>query len=196
MQYETTQPSQNPDGFTDPSLREAVGVFNDPEQLDAAVRELERTSFPRHDISVKSADDGMTARNAEDSSRAERAILVRPEEKTIAGSYLVGVVTYVGAITVGLVAGAQSNGDIAGSELVLRMLMGAAAGAIIGTILLNVFDYYMKREWKKQMSSGGAVLWVRTPAPDREQLALQIMRRYGARDVHTHSAFSETVQTN
>jgi len=34
------------------NIREAVGVFDNPEKVDAAIADLEGTAFPRHDISV------------------------------------------------------------------------------------------------------------------------------------------------
>ncbi|MBU0800416.1 MAG: hypothetical protein KKA05_05365 [Alphaproteobacteria bacterium] len=164
-------------------IREAVGVFTDKDRLNAAVAELETTAFPRHDISVLSPAEKNTARKAEDDPEAQRTILVRPEEQTIAAGVIIGGGTYAGVVTAALAIGP-------GATLLAYLGMiffGAIAGAALGGIVLQFIAMRLRRTWGRALQQGGVVLWVRTPGPNRERIALDIMRKHGGQDVHVHS---------
>ena len=79
------------------TIREAVGVFDDPEKLNAAIAELEFTAFPRQDISVLGGSGnvekqfGTPAVNpllVEDNPDAPRVAPIRPEEKALGAANL------------------------------------------------------------------------------------------------------------
>ena len=162
-------------------IREAVGIFTDEKALAAAIAELENTAFPRHDISVLPAGQPINARRAEDDPDAPRTILIRPEERTIASGVIVGGGAYAGAITAALL----TTG--AGFAAYLFMIFfGMLAGASLGGLIVYALAVRFRQAWDITLSSGGTVLWVRTPGPDEERLACQIMRRHGAQDVHIH----------
>ena len=167
-----------------PAIREAVGIFTDREELEAAVAELETTAFPRHDISVQHPDDPHSARAAEDDPDAERAILIRPEEKTIAAGVIVGGGAYAGAITAAFFA---YGPDVGGGTFTAMMILGAVAGAALGGMIVHALAQQMRLSWDRALRRGGMVLWVRTPEPENERMALEIMNRHGARDVHVHT---------
>src|SRR5690606_11393020 len=77
-------------------IREAVGVFDDQNQLDAAVAELEVTAFPRQDISVLSQQqvqerfgDDTRTEWFEDNPAAPRSVPLRPEERHIGAGVII-----------------------------------------------------------------------------------------------------------
>jgi hypothetical protein len=171
-------------------LREAVGVFEDPEELDAAVAELENTAFPRDSISVLGPASALKKKfgvpyvrpeDAEDNPDAPRDILVRPEEKIILLSAAAAIGVY-GLITgAGLVlASVQDTVDI---TTMLLLGIVAAIGAFLATTVVLTRQ---KKQQQRQIEAGGMVLWVRTPAPEQENVAREILSKHGARDVHIH----------
>lgn len=162
------------------TIREAVGVFTDPAQLDKAVSELETTAFPRHDISILGHED-VLARLAADSPHANRTIPIRPEEKVIGASFIVGGGAYAGGVTAALVTGAAPLGVVGA-----MVLFGAIAGAGLGALIVRLFNMRIKRELRDRLDHGGMVLWVHTYDPAQENAACDIMRKYGARGVHVH----------
>ena len=175
---------ETPFDHTQPPVREAVAVFTDRQALEAAVAELETTAFPRQDISVQHPADPHSARAAEDDPDAERAILIRPEEKTIAAGVIVGGGAYAGAITAAFFA---YGPDVGGGAFTAMMVLGAVAGASLGGMIVQMLALRMRRSWSRALRRGGMVLWVRTPKPESERTALEIMNRHGGRDVHVHT---------
>lgn len=173
------------------TIREAVCVFNNQQQLDAAINELETTAFPRQDISVLASDKKLeeaygTAnihiRKLEDSADAPRDISMRPEEKTIMGTAFVGVCAYVAGCAAAILS---KEGTIA--ALLTFIAAGSILGAGIGMIIVYLIGRHLYKDSQHKIRKGGLVLWVRTPAPDKEDVAQKIMRKHGGRDVHIHN---------
>lgn len=162
--------------------REAVGIFTDESALAEAIAELENTSFPRHDISVLPAGQPINARRAEDDPNAPRTIMIRPEERTIASGVIIGGGAYAGAMTAALMTAGASF-----AAYVFMIFFGMLAGASLGGLIVYGLAVRFRKAWDITVSSGGTVLWVRTPGPEEERLAIQIMRRHGAQDVHIHT---------
>ncbi|HRQ60064.1 MAG TPA: hypothetical protein PLO23_00870 [Alphaproteobacteria bacterium] len=172
-------------------IREAVCVFENQQQLDAAINELESTAFPRHDISVLASDkkleetfgtSNIKMRNLEDSPEAPRDISVRPEEKTILGAAFTGVCAYIA----GCIAGVMAK-DAATLAFLASIAGGSVLGAVIGGVVVYFVIQNLYQDSQHKIRKGGLVLWVRTPAPDQERTAKTIMRKHGGHNVHIHS---------
>lgn len=171
-------------------IREAVCVFENQEQLDAAINELETTAFPRHDISVLANDKkledtfgtaNINTRHLEDSPEAPRDISVRPEEKVIIGTAFTGVCAYLAGCAAAILAKESST-----ALLLAAISGGSAIGALIGGVTVYFVIQQLYNDSQNKIHKGGLVLWVRTPAPDKEEVAKTIMRKHGGRNVHTH----------
>jgi hypothetical protein len=173
------------------TIREAVCVFENQQQLDNAINELETTAFPRQDISVLASDKkleetfgtaNIKVRRLEDSDDAPRDISVRPEEKTIIGTAFAGVCAYILGCTAAILAKDSS---------IAVLLSYIAGGSVIGAVIGGAIVYFVTRKLYKdsqhKIRKGGLVLWVKTPAPDKEDVAQTIMRKHGGRNVHIHS---------
>jgi hypothetical protein len=169
-------------GMQQETAREAVGVFDNIQNLNEAVAELETTAFPRHDISVLSGSGHRTKTiMLEDSPEAPRTILIRPEEEAVGVGVLVGGGMYAGAVTAILVAG-----NLALSVFLTALAMGAVFGGILGAVVAWLLGRYYDGILHEQIKEGGAVLWVRAGDESKEQLACAIMSKHGGRRVHIH----------
>jgi hypothetical protein len=173
------------------TIREAVGIFDNIPALNAAVEELESTAFPRHDISVlgsrKDVEEefGSAPVNADylkDNPAAPRAILVRPEEKVIGASAMIGGGIYAGAVTGALLAGPLSIASTL-AMIVPGAVFGGMLGAAAAWLLEGRYNKYLETQIKK----GGLLLWVHTPNRASEKLAQDILHKHGGRRVHIHN---------
>ncbi len=171
-------------------FKEAVGVFKDAHELQGAIRVLEGTSFPRHDISVMGSQSelekifgvrSVPPQFAMDNPDTPREAPARPEEQTIGAAGMIGGATYVGAIAMALAAGAATF-----PAIVTAAVIGGVGGGSIGAILAKLLGDRYTQNIQEQIERGGLLLWVRTPDKEREDLAMKIMRSCGAHDVHIH----------
>jgi hypothetical protein len=172
-------------------IREAVGVFDNPDELNAAVAELEVTAFPRDAISVLGRADALQREfgvsdirpeDAEDNPDIPRAVPVRPEEKTITIAASVGIGVYAVLTGAVLALGPAPSGE----GLAATLLVGAVIAALAAVVARRLMTRY-RRDREQQLRAGGMVLWVRTPDPDQEYIARTILARHGAKDVHVHA---------
>ena len=179
------QPSAVP-GHT----REAVGVFLNIDDLQAAVRDLEGTAFPRQDISVMGSREELAQifgnktvdpHVAMESDDTPRSVLPRPEEKTIGTAAMVGIPAYVGAMGAALAGGA-----VAFPGLIAAAVIGGLGGGTLGAILAKIMGDRDLRHFEEQIERGGLLLWVRTPDREREEIAVRVMRARNGREVHIH----------
>ena len=161
-------------------IREAVGVFDDPKELDEAVAELEVTAFPRHDISILGSDgESFSQKEHEDNPNASRGISIRPEEKSIGAGVLIGCCAYIAGCAVAIAAKATS-----GFAMLAAITGGSIAGAAVGAVIVLAIGRKIKARIEKKIRNGGLVLWVRIAEPENGKLALDIMRRHGGKHVH------------
>ncbi|HVT30542.1 MAG TPA: hypothetical protein VHE81_21210 [Lacipirellulaceae bacterium] len=178
------------------SLREAVGVFANANDLQATIDELLSSGFHRADLSLLAGEDAMNerlggfvdARALEDDPAIPRSVYVSPEAIGDAQGGIVGALAYAGA-TVAAGAVVLSGGTIP-VALVTATLAGGAgsvAGAVLGKWLGEHHAYYLQT----QIDHGGLLLWVRTRDVEAEERALHILRKHSARDAHVHTLVSE-----
>lgn len=168
-------------------MREAVGLFENMEQLQEAVKEFERTEFPRDALSVlgerehieKNLASDMVA--LEDDPTVEREAPVRSEEKGIGAGALVNGSAYIGAMAVALASGAVTI-----PAIITAAAIGGIGGATVGGILAKILGNHFDKSIEQDINKGGLLLWVRTPDPDRENMALNILNKYGAHHVKIH----------
>lgn len=174
----------------DAYVREVVGLFTNVEDLQATIRELEGSSFPRQDISVMGSRKELESvfgsktvppELAMDNADTPRQAPARSEEFTIGAAAMVGVPAYVGAMTLALAAGAVTFPAIVGAAVI-----GGLGGGTLGAILTRIMGSRYDRHIQEQIERGGLLLWVRTPTSDLEEIAKQIMIVRGGYNVHAH----------
>jgi outer membrane lipoprotein SlyB len=172
--------------------KEAVGVFSDPNALEAAVDELEVSGFDRAAVSVLATDARAkdqvdrfyrTVREVEDSGRVPQAAFVSRDSRTEGEAAAVGIPLYVGGFA-GAAAVAAAGGALA--LALAATIAGAVAGAGLGALLAAAIARRHAARVQVQLKKGGLVLWVSVPQPDAEKRALAVLEKMGAKDVHFH----------
>lgn len=173
-------------------VREAIGVFDNQDKLDAAIQELEATHFPRRDISVlgsaeelqkRFGSDAVDPALLKDSPRAPRSVSVRPEEKTIGATALIGALGYFGGCIAAMIVNPAANIVLLGA-----IALGSLIGAGIGGAIITMVRKNLKESIQRQIKKGGILVWVRTPEPRKEKTAQHILNKNGAKHVYMHGA--------
>ena len=172
-------------------VREAVALFDDPEQLEVAVSELHSHGFDHADLSLLApealgdrpvasarqlAQDPSTPRAdpATDTDMRQGRVLATSMAATIAGFAAAGLTVATGGVLAAVIA--------AGA------LAAGGAGAI-GTIVGRKLDQNAAQSLDAQLARGGVLLWVHIHDAMRERAALDILRRHSTQvEVHEYPA--------
>ena len=174
-------------------LREAVAIFTNADDLQAAIDELLSSGFHRAELSLLAGEDVLNeklgrgfanVRDLEDDPTAVRSAYISPEAIGDAQGGIVGALMYAGA-TAAASAVVVSGGTIL-AALVAATLVGGA-GSVVGALLAKWLGDHHGRYLQTQIDHGGLLLWVRTKDAEAEERALNVLRRHSSRDVHIHS---------
>jgi outer membrane lipoprotein SlyB len=170
-------------------VTEAVAVFHDVSELDAAVESLQEAGFKRGDISLLASEDAVEKKlghryerveELEDDPQAPRVTYRTRESAGETEDVIIGSMTYLPAV---LAAGTV----VASAGVVAAAVTGTAiAGALIGTVFARWLDKHQAEHLQEQLEHGGLLLWVRTHDPQQETTALKILREHSGTDVHVH----------
>lgn len=173
------------------SVHEAVGLFQHHDDLQSAIDKLEASGFARHEISVLGSEKAVRERYGtrhistkalEDDPTAPRSAKPKPEEVGIAKGVLIGGGAYAGVAAALIATGGGAAMPALGTTVVIGGLGGVAVGGLLAKLLGDEYADFFKR----QIESGGLLLWVNTPTVEKEQKAQSILKKYGAEDVHIH----------
>ncbi len=172
---------------TTKKVREVVGIFDDKDNLDGAIAELEVTAFSREMISILGTKEAIEKRfgapeikpeKAQNKEDVPRMPPVRPEEKGVGAG---------AAISGGIAAGMVGAVIAAGAAVTVPALVTAAAiGGGSGAILAKTLGDYFDEQVEKQINEGGLLLWVQIHSAEQEEKARAIMVKYGAEKIHVH----------
>jgi hypothetical protein len=171
---------------------EAVGVFDSVEGLQAALYDLLIAGFSRHDISMLGATEAMEktlgkrfwrSAELEDDPDAPRASFVSEEaigefEGAVAGGFF-----FLGSI-IAMLAMLTPASTVAAS--IAAVAIGGTPGAAIGALLARRIGQHHREYYEEQIRHGGILLWVRVTDPEKERLAVEILKGHSGRDVHVH----------
>jgi len=175
------------------SIREAVGVFDNAETMQAAIDELLSSGFDRAELSFLASESTVESklghmyekvRELEDDSSVPRTAYVSKESVGDAEGGVIGALIYIGAgVLIGpVVAAGGTLAAIAGAAAV-----GGGVGGAIGTLLARQIGDRHARWIEEQLHHGGLLVWVRAWDADREEQAKEILLRHSGRDVHVHA---------
>lgn len=172
---------------------EAVGVFDDAATLQNAIDELLSSGFDRAEISLLSSEQAVEeklghayekVKELEDDLSVPRTAYISTESRGDAEGGLVGGLVYVGAVAAaGAVVG--TGGTLAAAIAAAAMTGGA--GAMIGSVLAKLVGDHHAHYLQDQLDHGGLLLWVRTRDQEHERRAAEILSKFSAHDVHTHT---------
>lgn len=174
------------------NVREAVGLFADPDALEAAVDELEIAGFDRAGISVLGAGDEVKERighlyrkvaEVEDDERAPHAAFVSKDTVVEGETAVVTVPLYIGAVS-GAAVVIASGGALAAA--IAATILAGATGAGLGGLLAYAIAKRHVEHIEEQLAKGGLLLWVNVPDKNSEKRALDILNKSGAKHIHVH----------
>ena len=130
------------------TIREAVGVFHDPDMLQEAIDELLSSGFDRAELSLLAGEHAIKEElhhryrkvaELEDDPRVPRTAYVSLESIGDAEGGLIGGLMYIGAVVAGG-AVVASGGTLAGAFLAAAM--AGSAGGLFGSALAKLIDYH------------------------------------------------------
>ncbi len=173
-------------------MREVVGVFKDLDNMQSAIDELLTDGFDQSMISVLApqavvrealGDQSLSAEKLGENPQAPHGAYIDPEARNEAKASLIGALFYIGAISgAGM---ALAAGGTLGAAIAAALALGGGGG-LIGATLAQLLGSAEATWVKAQMAHGGMLLWARAWDAAKEHDALEIMRRNGGQDVHTH----------
>lgn len=175
------------------AVREAVGIFRRPEDLQDAIDELQSSGFHRAELSLLASEDVVEEKLGHRYKRVEaladdpavpRAAYVSTEALGGAEGGLIGGLMYVGAVAA---AGAVvvSGGTLAAG--IAAAALAGGGGGLIGSILAKWVGDQHAEYLQEQVERGGLLLWVRTRDSGHEALAVEILKKHSGDEVHVHS---------
>lgn len=174
------------------AVREVVAVFQNPNDLEAAIDNLAMAGFARHAISVMASHDTIVeklghhfeqVKTIEDDARVPSAYFVRKDDLAEAKAAAIGLPLYIGG-TVGAIAVAATGGALALAAAAAAA--GGLAGAGLGALFAKAIGDHHAKTIQSNLETGGILLWVRVDSEEEERKATQVLGEAGGQDVHTH----------
>lgn len=174
------------------AAREAVGVFDDVETLEAAIFDLQTHGFNRTELSLlageKTVEEKLGHRyqrseELEDDPNVPTAAFIPSESLGDAEGALLGGFLY--AVGVPAAAAVVATGG-AVLAIIAAAVIGGGAGLGIGAILSGYLEKHHAEYIQNQIDRGGLLLWVHTPDKAHETRAVEILSKHSAHDVHVH----------
>jgi hypothetical protein len=148
-------------GNYDYSVREAVGVFGNPETLERAVDELEIAGFDRATLSVLATDETIKDRvghlyrsvgEIEDNRRVPQGAFAETDSQVEGEAAAVGVPFYIGGVAGAGVAAVGFGGAMAAT--VAGAVVGGVAGAGLGALLAGAMIRRRAEQVSEQLAQG------------------------------------------
>lgn len=174
------------------TIREAVGIFHDPESLEKAVGDLEARGFDRAEISILARDEVVEeklghryerVKDLKDSPDTPRRAYVDKTFVNEAESGIIGGLFYVGAVAA---AGATvATGGSLPLILGAALAAGGASGAV-GGVVAKAMGNEEKKEIEAQLERGGLLTWVHLRDDIADETALKALRDNGADYAEIH----------
>jgi hypothetical protein len=174
------------------TVPEAVGVFSNADDLQAAIDELQSHGFARRHLSVLADAKTIEAKlghiyrrveEEEDNPDAPRTMFVPLESIGEAKGALIGTPLYIAACAATALVVA-SGGTLL--TAIMATTAAGAGGALIGTVFAEIVAKHHADYIQDQINHGGLLLWVTLADGEHEKQAIRILNKHSARDVHIH----------
>ncbi len=173
-------------------IREAVGVFDNADELEAAIDGLESAGFDRAELSLLAGEHAIErklghhyqkARDLEDNDDVPRTTYISKESIGAAEGGLIGGLLYVGALT--SAAAVFASGGALAAAIAAALIVGGGSG-LIGSALADILGRHHAQYIQDQLDHGGLLLWVSLRDAEHEKRAQEILKTHSAHDVHVH----------
>jgi hypothetical protein len=156
----------------------AVGVFEDRTNAERAIDELHRAGFTDNEIGFAVRGEGTTGTTAEANAADAGTGAVTG---AVSGGVLGGLIGAGAALLIPGIGPAVAGGILAAT--LTGAAVGAAAGGLIGALTGMGIPEEEASYYQSEFESGRVIVTVN--APNRQQEALEILRRNGAYDITT-----------
>jgi len=174
------------------TIREAVGVFRDPDALNAAISDLLGAGVDRAALSLMAQVgvlDGKPAKgyrqmaSAEDDPSAPRQAVYADTDvrqgRTLATSMASAIAAFAASGVVVLTGGAALTA--------LAAAIGAGGGVgVFGAWVGKRIGAEQRKHLERQMARGGILLWIKIMDPAQERRICELLAAHAAVDVHLH----------
>ena len=173
-------------------VREAVAVFDNPQELESAVSELQSHGIDRANLSLLAHKSLAEPQPGDPRQLAENPATPREPAVTDTDLRQERVLGTSLAATVAAFAAAGITVATGGVAAVTAAAAAGAAGGVgaIGALVGRKLGEDEQSFLDGQLARGGVLLWVRTPDPNAERRALEVLRRYSSH-VHVHEVPAE-----
>ena len=167
--------------FPDLQARNAVAVFDDYAEADAAVAELVAAGYPREAVSIVRREAGTPPKRSASETRAGAG--------TAAGAGLGAVVGGAAVGLISLVVPGVGPLAVAGplTAVIVGAIKGGALGALAGSFVGLGMPTEDARRYEELVRDGGEFVVVRAPDPDGAQRACGVLGEHGAHDCASYS---------
>jgi hypothetical protein len=171
---------------------EAVAVFHEVPSFQAAIDDLLSAGFDGADLNILAHEDAIAAKLGRsytstkefmDDPDAPRIGYVPDETIGDAEGAVIGAGIYVPAI-VGSLAVVATGGTLLAA--IAAAAVAGGAGGLVGATLARFIGNEHAKHLAQHLQRGGLLLWVRTRDRAHADLALDVLRRHSADDVHLH----------
>jgi hypothetical protein len=174
-------------------VREVVGTVKSRETLDRLVTELTRSGFDRADIDLMASR--MTVMRAlgayysapvaaAEHPDAPRREFIEPDDETSTTALVFGTLMTIGTLAAALPI--VASGGALAAAAAAALAGGAAAAGLAKVIKNRLVSSGESIDLEDELRMSGLVVLVRVRDAEREHMAQEIMRRYGAENVHVH----------
>jgi outer membrane lipoprotein SlyB len=173
-------------------IPEAVGVFDTPAALQAALYDLRSVGFSRLDISVLGSHEALEKQfgttfwhttDLADDPDTPRAAFVSEEAIGELQGAIVGGFLFIGS-AIAMTALLTPASTIAAS--IAAIAVGGSPAAVIGALFARRVGKHHSTHYAEQIEHGGILLWVRVRDKAHEALAVKILTGHSGRNVHVH----------
>lgn len=174
-------------------MSEVAALFDDEDELDDVVQELQIVGFDRAELSVMPSRNVVeriighelrTVVEVADNPDVPRAVPVDRGSLLVAQGALIAAPLYL-AGSGAVIHFAANGGDLA--TVTMAGIAGGALGAALGMFTTIWMRRRRRRQIQYMLGHGGLVLWVKTLDLKREMRARMILARHPAHDVTCHS---------
>ena len=181
--------------------RETVGVFDDIKQLQQAADDLAQAGFDQQKELSLLANEGTVedklghiyskAEDIDNDPDMPPLAYTTPTPIGNAEGALIGAPMYAAAFgAAGAVIAAGGPITLTISAILGAGGVGAAAGGVIAAMVGKTYSSKLQEE----LDQGGLLLWVKTPDPQTEKRAKDVLGRHEARLVETHDVSNPTTK--
>jgi hypothetical protein len=164
----------------DLQAQNAVGVFDDYAQADAAIAELVAAGYPREGLSIVRREAGTPPKRSASETHAGAGAAAGAGLGAVVGGAAVGLLSLV-------VPGLGPLAVAGPLAAAIGAIKGGALGALAGSFAGLGMPTEDARRYEELVRAGGEFVVVQAPDPDAAQRACGLLGRHGAHDCASYT---------